>query len=127
MNRERQRHGCYYVYIVECTDGTYYTGSTSNLDVRIKLHSAGNGAKYLRGRGPIQLVYAKEYRYYKNALRAERYLKRQTRRFKEELIRIYACIGSLQDELWLPPKVWRPLDAKPKIGGTQVRFAGTPR
>ena len=90
MNRERQRHGCYYVYIVECTDGTYYTGSTNDLGDRLKLHNSGNGAKYLRGKRPVRLVYAKVYRYYKNALRAERYLKRQTRRYKEELVRVYA-------------------------------------
>ena len=50
MNGERQRHGYYSVYVVQCTDGTYYTGSTNNLENRPKLHNAGNGAKYLRGR-----------------------------------------------------------------------------
>ena len=87
--RERLRHRRYYVYIVECVGGTYYTGSTNNLENRLKLHNKGNGSKYLRGRGPVTLVYAKEYRYYKNAMRAERYLKRQTRRYKEELVKIY--------------------------------------
>ena len=84
------RHGVYHVYIVECADGTYYTGSTNNLEARLKLHTAGNGAKYVRGKGPGRLVYAKKYRYYKNALRAERYLKKQTRSYKEELVRVYA-------------------------------------
>jgi putative endonuclease len=86
MRSKRQRHGRCYVYIVQCGDGTYYTGSTNNLGNRLTLHNAGNGAKYLRGKGPIRLVYAKEYRYYKNALHAERYLKRQMRRYKTELI-----------------------------------------
>ena len=45
--------------------------------------------KYLRGKGPVTLVYAKAYRYYKNAIRAERYLKRQTRQYKDELIRAH--------------------------------------
>ena len=89
MRKSRPRHGRYLVYIVQCADGTYYSGSTNDLEARIKLHNAGNGAKYLRGRGPVRLVYAKEYRYYKNALRAERYLKRQTKIYKEELIKIY--------------------------------------
>ena len=76
--------------MLQCADGTYYTGSTDDLKTRLKLHNSGNGAKYLRGRGPIRLAYAKVYRYYKNAIRAERYLKHQTRKYKEELIRIYA-------------------------------------
>jgi len=76
--------------MVRCVDGTYYSGSTNDLEARVRLHNAGNGAKYLRGRGPVRLVYVKEYRYYKNALRAESYLKRQTRRYKEELINVYA-------------------------------------
>jgi putative endonuclease len=79
----------FYVYIVRSADGTYYTGYTNSLEDRIKLHNKGHGAKYLRGRGPIKLVYAKEYRYYKYALHAERNLKKLTRKQKEELIRLY--------------------------------------
>ena len=85
-----KHHARFWVYIARCADGTYYTGYTNDLQERLRLHNAGNGAKYLRGKGPVTLVYAKEYRYYKNALRAERYLKRQTRAYKDELIRIYA-------------------------------------
>jgi putative endonuclease len=78
-----------WVYIVECRDGTYYTGCTKDLENRIALHNSGNGAKYLRGKLPVKLVYAKEYRYYKNALRAERNIKKLTRKQKERLIRNY--------------------------------------
>ena len=46
-----------YVYIVECSDGTFYTGWTNNLEKRIDMHSKGTGAKYTRGRGPVKLVY----------------------------------------------------------------------
>jgi len=46
------------VYIVECKDGSYYTGITNNLKKRIAAHENGTGAKYTRGRGPIRLVYA---------------------------------------------------------------------
>jgi len=53
------------------------------------LHNKGNGAKYLRGKLPVELVYAKEYRYYKNALRAERKIKKLRSWQKQELIRIY--------------------------------------
>ena len=76
-----QRHGRFVVYIVQCKDQTYYTGSTNNLEQRLKLHNNGNGAKYVRGRGPVTLVYAKAYRYYKNAVKAEGRLKRHTRRY----------------------------------------------
>ncbi len=88
-----KRKGKFYVYIVQCINGTFYTGSTNNLKKRIELHSAGHGAKYLRGKGPVTLVYAKEYKYYKNALRAERAIKNLTRLQKEKLIRIYAKIN----------------------------------
>ncbi|MBI3010136.1 MAG: GIY-YIG nuclease family protein, partial [Candidatus Omnitrophica bacterium] len=67
-----------------------YTGYTSNLQDRLRLHNCGNGAKYVRGKGPVEVVYAKEYRYYRNAIKAETYLKRQTRIYKERLIKIYA-------------------------------------
>jgi putative endonuclease len=79
----------FYVYIARCSDGTYYTGSTNNPEKRIALHNSGHGAKYLRGKTPVKMMYVKEYRYYKNALHAERNLKKLTRKEKEELIRIY--------------------------------------
>ena len=78
MRNVIKRHDHYYVYIVQCINGTYYTGYTNNLENRIKEHNSGHGAKYLRGKGPVKLVYAKEYRYYKNVLRAERNLKKLT-------------------------------------------------
>jgi putative endonuclease len=83
------RKGKFYVYIVECIGGTYYTGYTNDLDERIRLHNNGFGAQYLKGKLPVRLVYAKEYRYYKNALIGERRIKKLTRVQKEELIKIY--------------------------------------
>ena len=44
------------VYIVECNDGTFYTGITNNIDVRIKEHNSGVGSKYTRGRSPVKLL-----------------------------------------------------------------------
>lgn len=84
-----KRSGRFFVYIVECRNGTYYIGSTNNLENRIKLHNSGHGAKYLRGKTPVKIVYEKGYRYYKNALHAERNMKKLTREEKEGLIRIY--------------------------------------
>lgn len=84
-----KREGAFYVYIVQCTNGHYYTGYTNDLEARIKLHNSGHGAKFLRGKLPVVLVYSKEYKYYKNALNAERNLKKLTRAQKEELLRIH--------------------------------------
>ena len=89
MNRRIQRTGKYFVYILQCSNGTYYTGYTNNLENRIKEHNSGNGAKYLRGKLPVKLVYSKEYRYYKNALNRERNIKKMTRKEKERLIKVY--------------------------------------
>lgn len=84
-----KREGKFYAYIVECQDGTYYTGYTRDLERRINEHNSdcGRGAKYLRGKTPVKLVYAKEYRYYKNAVRAELGIKKHTRMEKEVVIR----------------------------------------
>ena len=81
-----KRKADYYVYILECSDGTYYTGYTNNLCNRIKLHANGSGAKYLRGRSPLKLVYVKCYKYLRNVMHAERRIKQYTRKRKEELI-----------------------------------------
>ena len=85
-----KRHDQYFVYIVTCKNGTFYTGYTNDLKKRIESHNKGTGAKYLRGKGPIELVYFKEYRYYKNALKAERETKKLTRGQKEEIVKKHA-------------------------------------
>jgi putative endonuclease len=90
LRKAIKREGRFFVYIVECRDRTYYTGYTQNLEERVSLHNSGNGAKYLRGKLPVKLVYTKEYRYYKNALSAERRIKKLTREQKLNLVRIYA-------------------------------------
>jgi putative endonuclease len=92
MKKEIKRRNKYYVYILQCNDGTYYTGYTNDLERRIKLHNSGKGAKYVKGRGPVKLVYCKEYKYYKNALNAERDIKTYARKEKEEIIEAYANI-----------------------------------
>ena len=84
------RRGRFWAYIVECADGTYYTGSTNNLENRLRLHNAGKGAKYVRGRGPVAVVYQQAYRSDTRALQAERALKKLTRRQKEALVKLYA-------------------------------------
>ena len=99
--------------MVQASDETYYTGSTSNLEHRLKLHNAGNGAKFLRGKGPVELVYAKGYWYYKNALRAEWWLKKRSREEKETLIRSYEKAGITRR---VGPKISLPAVAKSRPG-----------
>ncbi|MCE7887557.1 MAG: GIY-YIG nuclease family protein [Alphaproteobacteria bacterium PRO2] len=49
------------VYILQCADGTLYTGVTNDLDARLKKHTDGTGAKYTRGRGPFKLLLSEAY------------------------------------------------------------------
>jgi putative endonuclease len=84
--RKFRRKGVFHAYIVVCADGTYYTGSTGDLKKRVELHNKGRGAKYLRGKLPVKVVFARGYRYYKLALTAERKIKTLTRKQKEALI-----------------------------------------
>ena len=81
-----KRKGTFYVYILECQDGTYYTGSTNNIEKRIALHNAGRGAKYTRDRRPVKLIWSKEYRQFKSAFMTEIRIKQLTRGQKEELV-----------------------------------------
>jgi len=77
----------HYTYIVECADGTYYTGYTNDLDNRVKAHNDGKGAKYTRGKGPVRVVWSKKYRCLTYAMRDEYRIKQLDRRQKELLIR----------------------------------------
>ena len=88
-SKEMKRRDIFYVYMIEDKHGTYYSGYTRDLKNRIGLHRDGHGAKYLRGRSPLKLVYCKEYRYYRNALQAEQRLKKLTRKDKEDLARSF--------------------------------------
>ena len=58
-----------YVYIVECSDGTFYTGWTNNLEKRIAMHTNGVGAKYTKGRGPVKLMHYEEFEAKKDAMK----------------------------------------------------------
>ena len=76
-----------YVYILRCSDDTLYTGWTNDLEKRIKAHSNGTGAKYTRGRGPVELVYFEEFDDKKDAMKREYEIKKYTRSKKEWLIK----------------------------------------
>lgn len=77
------------VYILECGDGTLYTGITDDLDKRLKAHNTGKGAKYTRGRGPLTLRYREECADHGAALRREAEIKRLSRQQKWILIGQY--------------------------------------
>jgi len=76
----------YHVYILRCGDGTYYTGQTTDLDKRVIVHNRGTGARYTRGRGPVQLVYDVGVATLREAFILERRIKRMPRAGKEKLI-----------------------------------------
>ena len=77
----------YFVYIVQATDNSFYTGSTRNLAKRIREHNFGaKGAKSLRGKKPVKLVYQEECLSWPAALRREREIKGWPRIKKENLI-----------------------------------------
>ena len=75
-----------YAYIVECKDGTYYTGWTNNLEKRLRDHNDGKGAKYTKARLPVSLVYYEEFQTKEEAMRREYAIKRMSRNEKYELI-----------------------------------------
>lgn len=76
-----------YVYIVRCSDGTYYTGWTTDIENRIRAHNEGRGAKYTRARRPVKLVRLETYASKGEALSRERAIKKLTCGQKEALIR----------------------------------------
>ncbi len=74
------------VYILQCRDGTLYTGITNNICRRLRAHNAGHGAKYTRGRGPVTLCYQEVCEDHACALRREWEIKKLTREDKLALI-----------------------------------------
>lgn len=77
----------HYIYIVECSDGTLYTGYTNNLEKRIITHNEGKGAKYTRGRTPVILRYYEQFDLKNNAMKREAEVKKLSRIKKFELLR----------------------------------------
>lgn len=75
-----------YTYIVECSDGTYYTGWTHDILGRIHKHNAGKGAKYTRSRLPVKLVHLEYFDSKVKAMKREYAIKQLSRKEKEMLI-----------------------------------------
>ena len=76
----------WYLYILRCGDGTLYTGITTDVEARLEMHRSGKGAKYTRGRGPLELVYREECENHSQALKRELTVKAMSREEKQSLI-----------------------------------------
>ena len=75
-----------YVYILECADGSYYTGSTWNIEVRVSQHMTGAGGKYTSLHQPVNLVYSEEYDRMDEAYAREKQIQGWSRKKKKALI-----------------------------------------
>ncbi len=90
-----------FVYILECSDGTYYTGSTRDLERRVQQHQAGEGAKYTKKRLPVKLIYFEELDRIDAAVYREKQIQSWSRKKKQALIE-----GRLDDLPELSKKVF---------------------
>jgi len=75
-----------YTYILKCSDKTFYTGWTTDLDNRLKSHNDGKASKYTRGRLPVALIYFEEYSTKNECLKREIEIKKMTRNQKNKLL-----------------------------------------
>jgi putative endonuclease len=77
----------HHVYVLECADGTFYTGYTTDVERRVAEHDAGDGAKYTRGRTPVELVHVESFETQSAAMSREYEVKQLSRPEKERLVR----------------------------------------
>lgn len=75
-----------YTYLLRCADGTFYCGWTNHLKERVRIHNEGRGAKYTKGRRPVELVYYEEFATRQEAMKRECAIKRLSRKDKQLLI-----------------------------------------
>lgn len=76
----------WYLYILRCGDGTLYTGITTDVEARLEAHRSGKGAKYTRGRSPLELVYSEKCGTHSDALKREWAVKAMPKEEKWKLI-----------------------------------------
>lgn len=76
----------HYVYVVKCSDSTFYTGYTTDVQRRVAEHNDGTGAKYTRGRRPVQLVHVESFQDQSSAMQREYAIKQLHRAEKEALV-----------------------------------------
>jgi putative endonuclease len=76
----------WFLYILECSDDSFYTGISNNIEKRIKEHNSGKGSKYARAKLPVALIYSETFDSKSQALKREIEVKRLTRIQKEQLV-----------------------------------------
>ncbi|MFT4882760.1 MAG: putative endonuclease [Natronomonas sp.] len=76
----------HYVYVLECADRSLYTGYTTDVERRVREHDAGDGAKYTRGRTPVELVHTESFESKSEAMSREYEIKQLSRAEKERLV-----------------------------------------
>ena len=76
----------HYVYVLRCADDTFYTGYTTDVERRVAEHDDGAGAKYTRGRTPVELVHVERFESRSAAMRREHEIKQYSRAEKERLV-----------------------------------------
>lgn len=76
----------FYVYVLECKDGSWYTGYTNDFEKRLLKHEQGKGAKYTRGRGPFKLIWKECFQTKEEAMKEEYAFKQKSRYEKEQYI-----------------------------------------
>ncbi len=77
----------HWIYVVECSDGSFYTGYTTDVQRRVAEHDAGDGAKYTRSRTPVELVHSERHESRSTAMSREHEIKQLSRAEKEQLVR----------------------------------------
>jgi putative endonuclease len=96
-----QQHLKHYMYLLECSDGSYYTGSTIDLDLRLMQHQEGEGSNYTKKRLPVKLMYFEEYQRVYEVFYPEKQVQRWSRKkkealmygFSDELKKLAACMN----------------------------------
>jgi putative endonuclease len=109
-----------YMYILLCEDGSYYTGSTTNLDQRVVEHQNGEGANYTRERLPVKLVYFEVFDRIDEAFCREKQIQGWSRKKKEALIkRQHRTLPELsRNHTQFPPTPSRPTPSTPSTPST---------
>ena len=93
MSKEKPKRG-WYLYIIECRDGTLYTGITNDLDRRLAQHNRGTASRYTRSRVPVTLMHKERCLTKSSALKKEYAVKSLSRREKEKYIRTKRALST---------------------------------
>ena len=89
----------WYLYILRCGDGSLYTGITTDVERRFAAHQCGKGAKYTRGRGPLEIVYREKCESHSHALKREYAFKTLTREQKLTFLDERGSVAQMGEEI----------------------------